>query len=78
MKLAWQWETFGLTFPVSEMEAGLPGKMAACLSAYKAVRERNVYVLRQRKTDAEFRKNYPQLAAICKEIRELRERKNGE
>jgi len=77
LKLAWQWETFGLTFPASEMEAGLLKKMTACLNTYKAIHERNAYVYGQSKTDAEFRKNYPQYAAICRDVKELRER-NGE
>lgn len=76
MKLAWQWETYGLTFPTSEMEAGLLKKMTVCLNTYKAIHERNMYVYGKQKTDSEFKKNYPQLAAICREVRELRD--NGE
>jgi len=55
------------------MEAGLMKKMTACLNVYKAIHERNQYVLKMGKTDAEFRKNYPQLAAINKDIKEIRE-----
>lgn len=73
MKLAWQWENYGLTFPLAEMEAGLPNKMSACLNVYKAVREHNNFVITAGKTDAEFRKQYPQYAAIWREIKELRE-----
>lgn len=78
LKLAWQWETYGLTFPVAEMEAGLLKKMSVCLNVYKALRERNDFVYSKNKTTADFRKNYPQYAAICKEIKELREHSNGE
>jgi len=60
------------------MEAGLLNKMTACLSVYKAISMRNEFVYTRQKTSAEFKKNYPQYAVICKEIKELRERINGE
>jgi hypothetical protein len=59
------------------MEAGLLKKMTACLNAYRAVYERNYYVLTLKKTDTEFRKNYPQYGNTVREIKELREKLYG-
>ena len=66
------WEAVGLTVPLSEQPAGLVPKMMAALQAYRAVHERNVYVLKLGKTDAEFGKHYPELRQKYKDIRELR------
>ena len=77
LKLAWQWETYGLTFPVAEMEAGLLKKMSACLNVYKAIHMQNLYIYGKGKTTSEFRKDNMEYAAICKEIKELREHSNG-
>jgi hypothetical protein len=78
LKMAWQFETYGLTFPASEMEAGLMTKMSACLNVYRAVHEHNVFVYNMQKTDVEFRKKFPELALICTTIKNLRERLNGQ
>jgi hypothetical protein len=75
--LAWQFETYGLTFPASEMEAGLMTKMSACLNAYRATHEHNVFVYNMQKTDSEFRKKFPELAMICATIKSIREKTDG-
>jgi len=59
-----------------DMEAGLLRKMTACLNVYEAVKARVDCVLVGGKTDSEFRKNYPDYAAIWRSIKELRDGKS--
>lgn len=71
--LAWQYNRYGFTRPIAELPAGLLKRMTSCVGVYNAITERNYYVLTQKKTDADFRKNFPELAATYREIKELRE-----
>jgi hypothetical protein len=59
------------------MEAGLMTKMTICLNTYRAVTTHNNYVFMMKKTDSDFKKNYPEYVAIIKNIDEIRKKING-
>lgn len=77
LRMAFQFEVYGLTKPASETEAGLMAKMTACLNVYKAIHERNVFVFSMLKPDTEFTKRYPEFQSIRRSVDKLRERIDG-
>ena len=59
------------------MEAGIMTKMSVCLNTYRAITAHNNYVYMMKKTDSDFRKNYPEYVTVINNIKTLREKIDG-